>query len=454
VSAPATTISASGEPVLASGASAADSVPNSVANSPLASAPRADSSGAGGFCEAPGPEAVPELLSVTPQLVDDPPSRPIAFPHTETGSPIADPPVDVVPGSHEAEPLPTALPQATTGAPTLTGPDGVEAPPAPPFVPAPVPLPLEVAPEPVPAGTAQDELDVPSRPTELPHAVTGADAATSSPPLLAAAVDPFDVPVVEDPAPLVVGVPQLAAPLPIAFPHTVTGAAAATPRPPSDSNAPSGPEAPGPLPVELEPPVVALDGPGVAHEELALPSSPTELPQAVIGAAAAASTPGPAASLAPALAVPADELGVEPAALSPRTDTELPVTEMGSPAAAATLSPEALAAAPDVPAGEPEAVSAAGAAALLPSSETELPETWIGATAVTPVPFAVVVAAAPVAGVVAGVTPLPRIDTALPLTSTGAVTDACKPVSVAGLDVSADAMPAPITQKPPISTAA
>jgi hypothetical protein len=283
----------------------------------------------------------------------------------------------VVPvGSHEllvAPSNPTPLPQTDTGR-TSTG------------VPV-VGVVLAVV-------TPHDAFAVPSPPTPLPQTVNGADRVTGVPvvPGTVPAVVPGVLPVLD----VAAGPPHPAAAFPTALPHTVVGAsiAASTPLP----------EVAAPEEVALElagaelPPLDS--GEPDEHDDDARPSTPTEFPQAVRGAAAAASTPSPeeVADVEPGPAAGAAEL-------SPRTATELPVTVMGAAAASPTPLPE-------------------------------LDE----------------VAAPP--PVLAGTVLVPRIEMEFPLTFTGADTAAGRPFPVAVLDVVwADAIPAPITQNPPIRTA-
>jgi hypothetical protein len=178
----------------------------------------------------------------------------------------------------------------------------------------------------------QEPLARPSSPTELPHAVTGAEAGTwVVEPGLAA----FGV------ARLTVQPPE---PFPTALPQTVTGAVTGTAAP----VVPLPDPVPAPVPVLGELPA----GGAVLHDPDPLPSTPAPFPQTITGAVTGACRDGPPVddpAEGPAVEPPAalavlgfggfGELPerVEPAELRPSTPTELPDTVTGAVTGACTF---------------------------------------------------------------------------------------------------------------------
>ncbi|MDQ1717845.1 MAG: hypothetical protein QOE71_3874 [Pseudonocardiales bacterium] len=173
----------------------------------------------------------------------------------------------------------------------------------------------------------QEPLARPSSPTELPHAVTGAEAGTwAVEPGLAA----FGVTLLALQAP---------EPLPMALPQTVTGAL---------TGAAAVVPLPDPVPVPLLGELPA--GGAVLHDADPPPSTPAPFPQTITGVVTGAcrdglpeDDPAEGPAVEPPAALPAPgfgelgELGVEPAELRPSTPTALPDTVTGAVTGACTF---------------------------------------------------------------------------------------------------------------------
>jgi hypothetical protein len=343
----------------------------------------------------------------------EPDSKPTPLPHTVTGTVI------VPAGSAGGVQLALAsmpLPHTVTGTAIV-------------LVGAPAGL---VPPPDEPAASQPDDAE-PRAPTELPHTVTGAVAAAPTP-LPRADALPADEG------------RQVADPLPTALPQAVTGtrAASGTPFPLLDAVLLDAP----PL---AAPPVEELSVEPGEQDALAEPRSPTALPHASTGAATAAPMPLPDV-LAELESPP---VAGDDAALRPSNEMALPDTFTGAAAAACTPSPRALVL------FEPGLLPLG--VLLLPRTAIELPVILTGAAAAAPTPALSALAevdfdfAGADGFVVVGTMECPRIETALPLTLIGSFTGIWIPLPVAPLwaggAVAADAMPAPITQNPPISNA-